>query len=195
MSKVSKFFDDVWDNADDKTLENEQKAFENAMARMQTELYKIMERVTVRNFYDGYQPTVYVRTNQFEQPGFISMTLNDATQGDEFSFTVNPKYDHTMLDHSTYKIHYSYQPKKNKKKHGPRRYYEGTALVQLKEKPDEKAIMIEALGQGIHKNVGMANTKGPIWTEDRQGLLWKEIKEYINANLVKFFNEEYDKLS
>lgn len=176
-------------------IENEidakmEKAFENAMHRVEMELQELMEKETVQNFYSGYHPHIYIRTNQLHKA--ISLTVDNTSAGDFFSFAVYPFYDESDMDHSVYKIKVFYQPKKNKKAHGPRREY--IATVKLKNKPDEEEIMEMTLGEGYHPRVGTAGTRAPIWTQDDEGVFVDALTEYINDNFRNIFNEEYNKI-
>lgn len=174
-------------NEIDKKME---KAFKNAMKRIEPKLFEIMKEASVKNYYNGYFPHVYIRTNQLHKA--ISLSLKDTSYGDVFAFSVLPKYDESDMDHREYDILATYKHKKNKKYTGKVSTYK--CHVKLKKKPDEEEIMEMTLGAGYHPKVGTAGTDAPIWTEDDEGVLIDALQEYVNKNFEKIFNEEYDKL-
>lgn len=176
-------------NEIDKKME---KAFKNAMKRIEPKLLDVMRKASVVNYYRGYSPHVYIRTNQLHKA--ISLRLEDTSYGDMFAFSVFPKYDEKNpgMNHSKYKIVATYKHKKNKKFTGKVSQY--ICDVELKKKPDEEAIMEMTLGAGYHPKVGTADTEAPIWTEDDDGVLIDALQDYVNKNFEKLFNEEYDKL-
>lgn len=167
-----------------------ERAFENAMKRIEPELLEVMREASVMNYYRGYFPHVYIRTNQLHKA--ISLRLEDTSYGDMFAFSVFPKYDEKDMDHSTYEILASYKHKKDKKYTGKVSYYK--CKVKLKKKPDEEEIMEMTLGEGYHPKIGAAMTDAPIWTEDDEGVLIDALQNYVNENFENYFNEEYDKL-
>lgn len=167
-----------------------EKAFRNAMKRIEPKLFEVMKRVSVQNYYGGYYPHVYIRTNQLHKA--ISLRLKDTSYGDMFAFSVFPKYDESNMDHSEYDIIATYKHKKNKKLTGKVSTYK--CHVKLKKKPDEEELMELTLGEGYHPKIGTAGTDAPIWTEDDEGVLIDALQEYINENFEDYFNEEYDKL-
>lgn len=174
-------------NEIDKKME---KAFKNAMKRIEPKLFEVMKEASVKNYYNGYFPHVYIRTNQLHKA--ISLSLKDTSYGDMFAFSVLPKYDESDMDHREYDILATYKHKKNKKYTGKVSTYK--CHVKLKKKPDEEEIMEMTLGAGYHPKVGTAGTDAPIWTEDDEGVLIDALQEYVNKNFEKIFNEEYDKL-
>ena len=167
----------------------EDKAFKNTMNRMEAELFEIMKKVTVYNFYNGYSPTVYKRTNQLENDGVIRIRLDNTSTINSFSFDIIPIYDESSMDHS--KLTLIYQPMKNKKPFGEPKEYTYTL-----ENVDEEEILELALGAGIHRNVGVAQTTAPIWLNDDNdtGILFDELENYVNKNASRIYNEEYAKL-
>lgn len=174
-------------NEIDKKME---KAFKNAMKRIEPELFKVMKEASVQNFYGGYFPRVYRRTDQLNKA--ISLSLKDTSYGDMFAFSVLPKYDESTMDHREYDILATYKHKKHKKPTGKVSTYK--CHVKLKKKPDEEAIMEMTLGAGYHPKIGTAGTDAPIWTEEDEGVLIDALEKYVNDNFANFFNEEYDKL-
>lgn len=189
-SNVKKMFDQLFESAMEAIDQKMEKAFQNTMKRMETELMEVMREATVYNYYMGYFPHVYIRTNQLHKA--ISLRLEDASHGGAFSFDVLPKYDESKMDHSEYDILATYQPKKNKKPFGKKKVYK--SHVKLKKKPNEERIMEMTLGEGYHPRVGTMGTEAPIWDVNDEGVLWDMLEDYINNNLAKIFNEEYDKL-
>ena len=167
-----------------------EKAFQNAMKRIEPALFRVMQKASVVNYYNGYYPRVYKRTNQLHKA--ISLKLKDTSYGDVFAFSVLPRYDESSMDHSEYDIVATYRHKKNKKPTNKVSVYK--CHVKLKKKPDEEAIMETTLGEGWHPKVGTADTDAPIWTEDDEGVLIDALQDYVNKNFEKIFNEEYDKL-
>lgn len=174
-------------NEIDKKME---KAFKNAMKRIEPELFEVMKEASVQNYYGGYFPHVYIRTDQLHKA--ISISLKDTSYGDMFAFSVLPKYDESEMNHSEYDIIATYKHKKNKKFTGKVSTYK--CHVKLKKKPDEEEIMETTLGYGWHPKVGTAGTEAPIWTEDDEGVLIDALQDYVNKNFERIFNEEYDKL-
>lgn len=165
-------------------------AFKNAMKRIEPKLFEVMREASVENYYNGYFPYVYIRTNQLHKA--ISLSLKDTSYGDMFAFSVLPKYDESTMNHREYDIIATYKHKKNKKPTGKVSTYK--CHVKLKKKPDEEEIMETTLGYGWHPRVGFAGTDAPIWTEDDEGVLIDALQDYVNKNFEKIFNEEYDKL-
>lgn len=181
-------FQDIMDDIDRKI----EKAFYKAMERIEKELQELMDKETFINFYEGYTPYIYVRTDQLKDA--VSLSVKDQSNADNFSFKVDPFYDERTMDHSTYKIHTTYQPRKNKKAYGPRKIYKKTTTVRLKTKPDEEKIMEMTLGEGYHPAVGTARTRAPIWTMEDEGVFIDSMIKYLQDNVQRIFNEEYSKL-
>ena len=170
-----------------KIKDKEDKAFKNTIKRMENELFEIMKKVTVYNFYNGYSPKVYKRTGQLKNA--IKIRLDDTSTSNTFSFDVIPIYDESNMDHSELTL--IYQPMKNKKPFGAPKEYTYTL-----ENVDEEKIMNMTLGAGYHPKVGTAKTIAPIWLddEDNTGILFDELIKYVNENASRIYNEEYDKL-
>lgn len=168
-------------------------AFKKTMKRMEPELLEVMKEATYRNYYNGYFPHVYIRTNQL--PKAIKLSVKDVSNNGTFSFMVSPEYDEKQMDHSTYEIIATYKHKKNKKFTGKVSTYK--YKVTLKNKPDEEEIMETTLGYGWHPRVGFAGTANPIWIgedDNSEGYLFDMLGDYIQKNFSKYFDEEYDKL-
>lgn len=168
-------------------------AFKRTMKRMEPELLEVMKDATYRNYYNGYFPHVYIRTNQLKKA--IKLTTKDISNNDVFSFSVIPEYDERDMDHSEYDIIATYKHKKNKKLTGKISTYK--CHVKLKNKPDEEELLELTLGEGWHPRVGNAETISPIWIgegEDEEGYLFEMLGDYIQKNFNTYFNEEYDKL-
>ena len=193
-SNVEKMLGQMFEDSLKEIDKKMEKAFQNTMKRMEVALKNVMKGATVKNYYKGYQPRVYKRTGQLNKA--ISLKLEDTSFDGAFSFNVLPKYDESSMDHSEYDIVATYQPQKNKKPFGKVKTY--NCHVKLKKKPNEEKIMEMTLGEGYHPKVGTANTTAPIWSYDDDGnddgYLWECLEEYINKNLSKIFNKEYDKL-
>ena len=189
-SNVEKMLGQLFEDALNEIDQKMEKAFQKTMKRMEIELKNVMQKATVKNYYQGYKPHVYKRTHQLYKA--ISLRLEDTSFDGAFSFNVLPKYDESSMDHSEYDIVATYQPKKNKKPFGKKKTY--NCHVKLKKKPNEERIMEMTLGEGYHPKVGEADTIAPIWTYDDDGYLWEQLEEYINKNLSKIFNQEYNKL-
>ena len=187
MAGVRGAFENALAQAMEEINRKEERAFQNTIKRMEVELFKVMEKVTVKNFYRGYTPTVYDRTNQLHSA--ISIRLDDISSSNEFSFDVVPIYDESSMDHSELTL--MYQPMKNKKPFGGKKKYTYTL-----ENVDEEEIMELALGEGIHRKVGPARTTSPIWLNDGNdtGILFDSLEDYVNKNASRIFNEEYNKL-
>lgn len=191
-SSVSGEFERIMAEAMDEIDKKIEKAFNRTMKRVEKELQELMDRETFINFYEGYMPVIYVRTNQLKDA--VSFSVEDRSNADNFSFKVNPFYDETTMDHSTYKVHTTYQPRKNKKAYGPRKIYKKTTTVRLKTKPDEEKIMEMTLGEGYHPSVGTAGTRAPIWTQEDEGVFIDGMIKYLQDNVQVIFNEEYSRL-
>ena len=185
-SAMEKAMDDAMKEIDRKM----EIAFKRAMKRIEPELLDVMRKASVENYYGGYFPRVYRRTNQLHKA--ISLKTQNTSYGDMFAFSVLPKYDESTMDHREYDILATYKHKKNKKPTGKVSTYK--CHVKLKKAPDEEAIMEMTLGAGYHPKIGTAGTDAPIWTEDDEGVLIDALEKYVNSNFEKFFNEEYDKL-
>lgn len=168
------------------------RAFQNAMKRIEPDLLEVMREASVMNYYRGYSPRVYIRTDQLHQA--LSLRLKDTSYGDVFAFSVLPKYDESSMDHSEYYMWVTYTRKGGKNRKGKKGTYKYKAHVKLKNKPDEEEIMETTLGEGYHPKVGTAMTDAPIWTEDDEGVLIDALQDYVNKNFERIFNEEYDKL-
>ena len=170
-----------------KINEKEEKAFKRTMKRIESELFEIMKQVTVYNFYNGYFPKIYKRTNQLES--VVSIRLDDTSTVNAFSFDIIPRYDESKMDHS--ELTMLYQPMKNKKPFGKPKEY-----VYHLDDVDEEKIMEMTLGAGYHPNVGTAHTSAPIWLndEDNTGILFDSLENFIKENASRIYNEEYDKL-
>ena len=168
-------------------------AFQRTMKRMEPELLEVMKDATYRNYYNGYFPHVYIRTNQLKTA--VKLSTKDISNNDVFSFSIIPEYDESNMDHSEYDIIATYKHKKNKKFTGKVSTYK--CHVKLKNKPDEEEILETTLGYGWHPRVGFADTDNPIWIgegDDAEGHLFDMLGDYIQKNFDKYFNEEYDKL-
>jgi hypothetical protein len=166
-----------------KINEKEEKAFKNTMKRMEDELFEIMKKATVRNFYGGWIPRVYKRTGQLKNA--ISIKLDDASTANTFSFDIIPIYDETKMDHSELTL--IYQPMKNK-----RPFCNPKTYTYVLEDVDEKKIMDMTLGAGYHPKVGTALTEAPIWLDDDNdtGILFDQLEDYVRKNASRIYNEE-----
>lgn len=193
-SSISGEFERIMAEAMKEIDKKMEKAFQNTMKRMETELAQVMEKATVQNYYKGYSPHVYQRTNQLYKA--ISLEVEDDSYGNSFSFQVIPIYDESDMDHSEYDIIATYKHKKNKKPTGKVSMYK--CHVKLKNKPNEEEIMETTLGSGWHPRVGTVRTIAPIWEADDDGeddgYLFEQLEDYIQKNTKRIFNEEYDKL-
>lgn len=189
-SNIEKMFEQLFEDTLSDIDKKMEKAFQNTMKRMEEELFEVMREATVYNYYHGYYPNTYIRTNQLKN--IISLDLKDTSFSGAFSFDVQPMYDASKMDHSEYDILTTYQPKKNKKPFGKKKTYK--THVKLKKKPDEVKIMNMTLGAGYHPNVGHVRTEAPIWDDNDEGILWDMLSDYISNNLNTVFNEEFDKL-
>lgn len=193
---ASNFGRDLAKLIDDQMEEIDRKmglAFQRTMKRMEPELLEVMQDATYRNYYRGYFPHVYIRTNQLKTA--VKLSTENISNNDVFSFKVIPEYDETGMNHREYDIIATYKHKKNKKftgKVSTHKYH-----VKLKKKPDEEELMELTLGEGYHPKVGTAGTTAPIWIgedDDSEGYLFDMLGDYIQENFDKYFNEEYDKL-
>lgn len=193
-SSVSGEFEKIMAEAMKEIDKKMERAFQNTMKRMETELAQVMEKATVQNYYEGYFPHVYQRTNQLYKA--INLEVEDDSYGNSFSFQVIPIYDESNMDHSEYDIIATYKHKKNKKPTGKVSMYK--CHVKLKNKPNEEEIMETTLGSGWHPRVGTVRTIAPIWEADDDGeddgYLFEQLEDYIQKNTKRIFNEEYDKL-
>lgn len=175
-------------------------AFQRTMKRIEKELFDVMKKVTVQNFYMGYSPTVYQRTYQLHKA--ISLEVADSSHGNIMSFNVMPEYDESGMDHSVYKVRATYKHRKKDKitgkykETGKTSTYEYTVRLKGDKKPDEEKIMEMTLGSGYHPMVGTAGTDAPIWLNDENdtGILFDSIEDYMQKNASRIFSEEYDKL-
>lgn len=199
-SNVSREFERAFEEAMNEIDKKMEIAFKRTMKRMEAELFEVMKKATVQNFYHGYFPSVYQRTYQLHKA--ISLEVKDKSHGNIMSFNVIPEYDESEMDHSVYKVKAVYKHRKKDKSTGKYKHtgktsvYEYTVRLKDNKKPDEEKIMEMTLGAGFHPNVGTANTDAPIWLDDEDdtGVLFDALEDYVNQNASRIFNEEYDKL-
>lgn len=197
-SMVEREFERAFEEAMNEIDKKMEIAFKRTMKRMEAELFEVMKDATTRNFYGGYFPTVYQRTNQLHKA--IKLEVADSSHGNIMSFNVLPEYDESDMNHSVYKVKAVYKHRKKDKSTGKYKHTGKTSTytytVKLKKKPDEEKIMEMTLGAGYHPMVGTAGTDAPIWLDDEDdtGVLFDALEEYVNNNASRIFNEEYDKL-
>lgn len=198
-SMIEREFERAFDEAMKEIDKKMEIAFQRTMKRMEAELFDVMQEATVKNYYRGYYPHVYIRTNQLYKA--ISLEVNDISHGNIMSFDVSPEYDESDMDHSVYQINATYKHRKKNKRTGKTEFtgkvstYKCTVKLN-KKKPDEEKIMEMTLGAGYHPKVGTAGTQAPIWLDDDDdtGILFDALEKYVNENANRIFNEEYNKL-
>lgn len=160
-------------------------ALDRTMAVAETRLNQIIQEKAISNFYKGYFPHIYDRTYQL--PKAIKAYTEDTSSGDSFSFTFGPSFDESTMDHSSYKIHVVYTRKKDKK------IVSKDYTVNLKNKPNEEAIMEMTLGEGLHPLgkgiVSPVLTQSPIYNKEDQGVLADAFEEFIDEIPTIFENE------
>lgn len=197
-SMVEREFERVFAEAMNEIDKKMEVAFQRTMKRIEAELFEVMKEATVKNFYGGYSPVVYQRTNQLHKA--ISLEVADISHGNIMSFNVIPEYDESDMDHSVYQVKAIYKHRKKDKRTGKTKLTGKTSTykytVKLQKKPDEEKIMEMTLGAGYHPMVGTAGTDAPIWLDDEDdtGVLFDSLEKYVNENASRIFNEEYDKL-
>jgi hypothetical protein len=158
-------------------------AMERTEERVAQKIQEIIDIDAIDFFYKGYNPSVYVRTNQLRDSGAIAPYINEFKKNGYVGFQYGAVFDETLMDHSWYEILRTWTNKDGTKKE---KYYK-----VHNEEVDEKAIL-DLFRAGIHKR---ALVQGDIWMSGMIGCAPDVLRQWKDSGaILKIFKEEFDKL-
>lgn len=149
---------------------------------------KIQEIITAYGFdyyYNGYTPTMYVRTDNLRNSGAVKPFINEYKKGGYIGFQYGAEFDAGLMDHSILTIRVEYDRKRDNK-HVEKLYsYE-------KDNVDEEAIL-NNFRAGVHPNTSV--NQGAIWMQGLEGMAPEALRQWKNSGAIQsIFKEELIKL-
>ena len=175
-------------------LEERQKnrveiAMEKTEERVKEKIGEIIKSEGLDPYYEGYSPSMYVRTNQLKNSRAVSAKTEPFNKNGLVGFRYGARFDESKMDHTVYMLNMVY---KHKKDSGIwQRQYE-----YHDEDVDEKEIL-DNFRFGIHPNTGVE--QGIFWQMESEGERSGRIPDAIiawkkNGAIKEIFLDELRKL-
>lgn len=188
---------DALKNAVNKKIQDEEKkqknrveiAMENTERRVAEKIKEIIEVYGLNFYYDGYDPSMYVRTGNLRHSGAISPFIKEFKKNGYLGFQYGANFDESLMDHRHYFLHIVY---KHKRDNGMSEWY----YAYHDENVNEKKIL-DNFRAGKHplgkKDVFLE--QGPIWMNGMIGAAPDALRQWKNSGAIKdIFKEELRKL-
>lgn len=137
-------------------------------------IQEIIDEEAVAKYYGGYDPKMYIRTNQLGNA--IKPVTHSVRGGSSIGFDLGARFDETTMDHSVLTI---------KGRNGKQYTYEGHDADEL--------TILENFRAGEHPNTDV--NQGAIWQNDMQGHAPEILKNWVKSGGIReIFRAELRKL-
>lgn len=168
-------------------------AMESTAERVKEEIGKIIKKDGLEFYYNGYDPVMYVRTNQLKDSGAVSPKIELFKKNGMIGFFYGARFDESLMDHRVYNLKMVYKHKKDNRR-WEREY------TYIDDDVDEEKIL-DNFRFGLHP-LGYNDCykdQGLIWkTEEeggREGRLVNKIARWKQSGAIKdIFLDEFKKL-
>ena len=175
---MSKFkFNDAIDDIVNEYRKQVEQALKRAEEKIRVRMQEIIQEDMLDDYYNGYTPKLYVRTQQLENSVGPYSKLTDFGTGFNLSFgiEIDPPYGPSAMDHNILTLHYI---RKNE-----------TSWEKSYDKSDaDEEKIFENFLEGIHPNVGRANT-GHI-----RERVHEHLDYFLDFEITDIVNRELDKI-
>jgi hypothetical protein len=164
-------------------------AMRNTEERVREKIKEIIEVYGMTPYYNGYTPSMYVRTNNLRDSGAVSPFINEYKKNGYIGFQYGANFDEDLMDHSEYYLHMVYKRKKHEGQ-WERDYLYHDDDVNEKDILDNFRAGKHPLGKK-----GAFFEQGPIWMKDMNGMAPDALREWKNSGAIQdIFKEELMKL-
>ena len=148
--------------------------------RVANKIQEIIWRYGLDYYYDGYGPSMYVRTGNLRHSGAIKPWINEFKSGGHIGFQYGAEFDAGLMDHSTLTIHVEYDRKKDGK--------HITKFYTYEDNDVNEAAILSNFRAGVHPNTGVE--QGAIWMPGMTGAAPDALRIWKNSGAIQAIFKE-----